>query len=101
MLNVASLKSFLDRQLPGALEYLRRMVAINSYTENREGVNRLGRLTAECFGSLGFSAEFIPCTNLNFGDHLVLTRRGGSDQNIGLISHLDTVFPPEEEQRNH
>jgi len=30
----------------------------------------------------------------------VLTRPGSSDSKIGLISHLDTVFPPEEEVRH-
>jgi glutamate carboxypeptidase len=31
---------------------------------------------------------------------LVLARRGRSDRKIGLVSHLDTVFPPEEEAGN-
>ena len=43
--------------MPSALEILRQMVGINSYTANREGVNRLGRLTAVCFAPLGFTAE--------------------------------------------
>jgi len=34
--------------MPAALEMLRQMVGINSYTTNREGVNRLGKFTA-CF----------------------------------------------------
>ena len=74
MLNVDSLKSFLESQMPAALEMLRQMVAINSYTANREGVNRLGRLTAECFKPLGFGAEFVPCAERRFGD-MEFTRR--------------------------
>src|SRR5207247_12829 len=35
------------------------------------------------------------------GDHLVLTRRGRGPKSIAMISHLDTVFPPEEERRNN
>ena len=77
------------------------MVGINSFTGNREGVNRLGRFTAECFAPLGFTAEYVPSTNKAWGDHLVLTRRGRSARSIALISHLDTVFPPEEEARNN
>jgi glutamate carboxypeptidase len=96
-----TLKEFLGSQLPAGLEMLRQMVGINSYTANREGVNRLGRFTAECFAPLGFTAEFVHSTNRNWGDHLVLTRRGRSDKSIALVSHLDTVFPPEEEERNH
>jgi len=101
MVNIASLREYLDTQLPAALDMLRQMVGINSYTANRDGVNRVARLTAESFAPLGFSAEFVPCTNPAWGDHLVLTRRGSSSKSIALISHLDTVFPPEEEVRNN
>jgi glutamate carboxypeptidase len=31
----------------------------------------------------------------------VLTRRGRSGRSVALVSHLDTVFPPEEEARNN
>src|SRR6266508_5385163 len=101
MLNVGSLKEFLNHQMPDALEMLRQMVGINSFTANREGVNRLGRFTAECFAPLGFTAEFVPSANPEFGNHLMLTRRGRSAKSIGMVSHLDTVFPPEEEARNN
>lgn len=94
------LTDFLEQQKPAALELLRRMVGINSYTANREGVNRLGRFTAEAFAPLGFDAEFVPSINPAYGDHLVLTRRGRSARSLSLVSHLDTVFPPEEEARN-
>lgn len=100
MLNVATLNSFLAFRLPDALEMLRQMVGINSFTLNREGIKRLGLFTAECFAPLGFTAEFVPSTNPQFGEHLVLTRRGRGPKSVAMISHLDTVFPPEEEQRN-
>jgi glutamate carboxypeptidase len=101
MQNSASLTEFLEGQLPAGLNMLRQMVGINSFTENRDGVNRLGRFTAECFAPLGFTAEFVPSVNSKYGDHLVLTRRGRGTRSIAMISHLDTVFPPEEETRNH
>src|SRR5947208_14183115 len=97
----ASLTEYLKRQMPAALEMLRQMVGINSFTGNREGVNNLGRLTAECFAPLGFTAEFVPSVNPDYGDHLVLTRRGRGTKSIAMVSHLDTVFPPEEETRNN
>jgi glutamate carboxypeptidase len=94
-------REFLQGQMPAALEMLRQMVDINSFTGNAEGVNRVARLTADCFEPLGFVAKFTPSTNPAWGNHLVLSRRGRSDKSIALISHLDTVFPPEEEQRNN
>ena len=96
-----ALARFLEEQLPPSLDLLRRMVEINSYTGNRDGVNRLSRLTAECFAPLGFTAECVPSSNPHWGDHLVLTRPGRSARSVALVSHLDTVFPPEEEVRNH
>ena len=101
MQDVVAVKTFLDLQMPATWEFLRQMVAINSWTFNRDGVNRLAQFTAENFVALGFQAEFVPSTNPKFGRHLVMTRRGKSSRSLALISHLDTVFPPEEEVRNN
>ena len=101
MQDTGPLNEFLRSQMPAALEMLRQMVSINSFTGNRDGVNRLSRFTAECFAPLGFTAESVPSTDRKWGDHLVLTRRGRSGRSIALVSHLDTVFPPEEEARNN
>src|SRR5437588_6334198 len=101
MQNVASLKQSVEKRMAMALEILQQMVGINSYTANIEGVNRLGQFTAECFAPLGFTAEHVPSFDPAFGQHLVLTRRGTGTRSIGMVSHLDTVFPPEEEKRNN
>ena len=58
-------------------------------------------MTAELFAKLGFAAEFIQSAMPHYGKHLVLTRNGRTPQTIGLVSHLDTVFPAEEEERNN
>ena len=101
MLNVDSLNNFLEKEKPVALELLRQMVGINSWTLNPDGVNRLAKFTAESFAPLGFTAEFVPPSDPRFGNHLVLTRRGKSARSLAMVSHLDTVFPPEEEERNN
>ncbi len=86
------------RHLPEALDWLQRMVEVNSFTTHREGVARLGQLTAESFAGLGFRAEFVPAANPAYGEHLFLRR--GDAPPVVLVTHLDTVFPPEEELRN-
>jgi glutamate carboxypeptidase len=101
MLDRATLLNFLKSQMPAALEMLRRMVNQNSFTANRQGVNRVGALTAEAFAPLGFLSEHVASSNPDWGDHLVLTRQGKSGKSIAMVSHLDTVFPPEEEARNN
>ncbi len=100
MLEPASLRTFLEGRMPAALDRLRRMVGINSFTENLDGVARLARLTADDFAPLGFTAECVRSTNPAWGDHLFLTRPGRTPRSLLLISHLDTVFPPDEEARN-
>jgi glutamate carboxypeptidase len=107
MLNERSIQQYLQDNLDRYLDILRQMVEINSFTANPQGVNALGELSAELFKSLDFQAEFIQSTCAGYGRHLFLTRtaqRRSEDYlspTVGLISHLDTVFPLEEERQNH
>ena len=95
------LQAYLQKQQPFYLELLKQMVLINSFTTNSAGVNALGRLTADMFAELGFEAKTVAATNPMFGHHVVLTRRGRSDNSVGLVSHLDTVFTMAEEEQNN
>ncbi|MBF0287853.1 MAG: M20/M25/M40 family metallo-hydrolase [SAR324 cluster bacterium] len=83
------------------IKMLRQVVDINSFSYNREGINRVGRQYADWFAELGFESYFVPSTNPLCGDHLFSTRAGRSEQNLILISHLDTVYPVEEEVENN
>ena len=87
--------------LPNAMEWLREMVGINSFTTNKAGVNRVGSLTAECFAQLGFTPEFVPSEHPNHGNHLFLSYGNPDLQPIVLVTHLDTVFSKEEEEKNN
>ena len=57
-------------------------------------------MTAAAFAPLDFTAALVPCTVPGAGHHLFLTHRGNGGDPIVLVTHSDTVFPPEEEQRN-
>ncbi len=103
---IKDFETYLSEHLPQNLELLRQMVSINSFTSNPAGVNAVGALTAETFSALGFQAEFIQADDFIYGKHLVLTRpgrpvNGHGSPKIGLISHLDTVYPPGEELDNN
>lgn len=106
MTNHQAIHTYLQDNLPRYLEILRQMVDINSFTANPDGVNALGDLTARQFSELGFRAEHVQSENPRYGRHLFLSRPGSSvaaDEKlpaIALVSHLDTVFPPEEEHDN-
>ncbi len=97
---VDALRARLEELFPEAMELLREMVGINSFSENAEGVRRLAACTARAFAQLGFGAAHVPAKDPNHGDHLFLTRRGKTARTLVLVTHLDTVFPPEEEIRN-
>ena len=99
-LTQAALTRYLEEHLPRYLALLQQWVGINSFTSNPSGVNELGLVTAEAFAGLGFSAERVASTNPGFGDHVVLTRAGTGALKIGLVSHLDTVFPAGECSQN-
>lgn len=99
-------RQYLESNLPGYLDLLRQMVGINSFSTNAKGVDALAELTAEIFAGLGFDEERIQSADFLYGQHLVLRRDGqpGPDGQpapiIGLISHLDTVYPAVEEEAN-
>ena len=95
-----TLQNYLQQNLPRYLDHLRGWVEINSFTANPAGVDAVADRIAAAFEPLGFEAERIHSVNPDFGHHLVLTRRGSGGPKLGLISHLDTVFPPEEEAAN-
>lgn len=101
----SNLHAYYQHHINIYLDLLHQMVLVNSFTLNPTGVNSLGRLTADQFAGLGFTAETIPSTDPRYGQHLILTREGRATGDaaapvIGLISHLDTVYPLIEEQAN-
>jgi glutamate carboxypeptidase len=91
------MRAYLDARLPFYLDALKSMVAVNSFTLNVEGVEQTAALTADLFAGLGFTAEHVPSADARFARHLLLTRPGPPGKRVALVSHLDTVYPPEEE----
>ena len=83
-----------------SLDFLRALVGTNSFTHNRSGVLAVGALCREAFEALGFSCLSTPSVTPECGDHLILRRPGGGAESLVLVSHLDTVYPPEEEEEN-
>ncbi len=98
--NGTAIQSYLDARWPEFLAQFEAMVRTNSHSFNSAGVNALGQMTAKSFEALGFQPTFIQAADGRLGQHLAL-RRGDATARIGLISHLDTVFSVEEEQRNN
>ncbi len=93
-------RTVLERLLPEALDFLRRQVEVNSFTGHRAGVLRNAEIVAAQFQALGFAAKAHAARDPVFGDHLFLSRLGLPESpGLLLVTHLDTVYPAEEELR--
>ncbi len=81
---------------------LAELVSINSYTENVEGGQKVGKMLEELFAIEGLERQRVASTSGRFADHLVMRstwtvspdEQGRERKPIALVGHLDTVFPP-------
>jgi len=94
------IQSTINGFLPEMLSFLEDLVGINSFTANALGVNQNATRIIHQFAPFGFQASQTPCSNPGTGSHLVLDS-GGTGSVIACISHLDTVYSPEEEVAHH
>lgn len=101
-----NIRQHLENHLNNYIEFLQQMVAINSFTANTAGVDETGDLIVKQFSSLGFIPEYEKSSDERYGRHIFLRRPAGSERvegespAIALASHLDTVYPIEEELNN-
>ncbi len=85
--------SWLSSQLPMMEAALAELVAINSFSANIDGCNRVVQKIAQLLQISGLSSELVK--GRSTGDHLVVRSQGAADRSpIILVGHLDTVFPP-------
>jgi glutamate carboxypeptidase len=79
------------------LSQIERLVAVNSFTDNREGGERVGQVLAAWFAEIqGLSLRVIPSDR--YAPHLVASSaaaEASAEGAIAIIGHLDTVFPPD------
>ncbi len=72
---------------------LKEIIEINSWTNNKEGVDRNGEIFAYWMEALDYKLTRYPREEI--GDHLHLTSSHREGKKLLLLGHLDTVFPPE------
>jgi glutamate carboxypeptidase len=85
------LKRFQSREAQ-IIESIRQMVEIESPSDNKAAVDRLGQLLARKFEGLGGHSKFHRSTT--FGDHLQVDFAGaGNKKPVLLLGHIDTVYP--------
>src|SRR5690349_3647145 len=88
----AAVRAYLAAREAEMLALLQQLVAIESYSEDRSGVNAVGAVVGERLAALGLAvrrlAEAEP-----YGDHLLAEADGPRGPRVLLVGHLDTVFP--------
>ncbi|MFC1562569.1 M20/M25/M40 family metallo-hydrolase [candidate division KSB1 bacterium] len=85
------IRSYLRSNLTTMEDTLRRMLDINTYVHNTEGVNTLGNLIANRLeGRLGFHRQVFP--QVQVGNILYFTNHNDEKGDILLLSHLDNQY---------
>jgi len=72
---------------------LKQIIEINSWTNNKEGVNKNGDIFAYWLQALDFKLSRYPREEI--GDHLHFISSHKAGKKLLLLGHLDTVFPPD------
>ncbi len=81
------LRSYLRGNLGTMEEFLSQMVEINSFVENIEGVNSLGRWISNQLGPLGFNRHVY--SRAEFGNILYLTNHSEDTNEVLIIGNMD------------
>jgi glutamate carboxypeptidase len=82
---------YLETGQDDMVQTVRNLVEIESPSDNKSAVDRLGALLAGRFEALGGHAKFHHAQD--FGDHLQVDFPGKRGQPILLLGHYDTVYP--------
>jgi glutamate carboxypeptidase len=76
-----------------AINFLEKVVNMNSGSLNLEGVKRVGAIFSEGFEAIGFNTEWESMPEeMNRAGHLIAKTTGNKGKKLLLIGHLDTVF---------
>lgn len=71
---------------------LSQLIAINSYTKNKAGVDEVGKLYSQWMQAIGFTVESHEREHI--GDHILYKSPKSEGKKTLLLGHFDTVFPP-------
>jgi D-alanine-D-alanine ligase len=85
------IRMFLRNKNEDTEKMLKKMVNINSYVRNVEGVNELGHMILKQLSGLNFS--YHAYTQVEIGNILLLSNTHENDFDVLFISHLDNSTP--------
>ncbi len=86
----------IDKMFESQVDFLEKIVNINSGSAHVAGVRRVGAVFEEEFASIGFKNEWVEMPKeMNRAGHLLSQYSAGEGPSLMLIGHLDTIFPKE------
>ncbi|KAB7707088.1 M20/M25/M40 family metallo-hydrolase [Bacillus aerolatus] len=86
------INNYLDSQKENALRFLEEIVNIDSFSYDKDGVNRVGAVIRKRLEDSGIPYEIRE--NGEFGDHIIAVIKGKKQGKILLMGHQDTPHPP-------
>lgn len=85
------METFLQQHSEKMLNFIEKLVNIDSGSYNKKGVDQIGEILRNCYENLGFHVKVIP--QKEYGNHLVIEHKESINPRIVILAHMDTVFP--------
>ncbi|WP_078431164.1 M20 family metallopeptidase [Metabacillus halosaccharovorans] len=85
------METFLQQHSEKMLNFIEKLVNIDSGSYNKKGVDQIGEILRNCYENLGFHVKVIP--QKEYGNHLVIEHKESINPSIVILAHMDTVFP--------
>jgi glutamate carboxypeptidase len=89
--NPAKLLHYCQQNQSAMLDLLKQMVAMESPSDDKPALDRLGKFLGQQFQAAGAQVQFSP--QHDAGDHLKAEIHGEQRKPVLLLGHFDTVWP--------
>lgn len=90
-IDLSRLQSYCRQNQPEMLDILKQAVELESPSDNKPAIDRLGAFLKQQFETAGGSVQFV--SQQDAGDHLKAEFPGGTGKPVLLLGHFDTVWP--------
>lgn len=84
------MKTYIEENQNNMLKLLKKLVNVDSGSDFKEGVDKVGKILAQEFERLDFVVKEVP--QKITGNHLIIQHKDAVAPSILLLAHMDTVF---------
>lgn len=82
---------FIEGKEQEMTDFLRRLVSIDSGSDNPEGIAQVARIVGAKLQEIGFAVDYLDYPDIC--THLKATKKGRTAEEVMIIGHMDTLFP--------